>query len=72
MQCKDKKDAMKRQLCLFITIIKMIGAIDDVRGMAIAKKQRLFKMSNYPMQNTIAIVMRSRVTIAIIVKIYRR
>ena len=40
----------------------MIGAIDDVRGMAIAKKQRLFKMSNYPMQNTIAIVMRSRVT----------
>ena len=64
--------AIKKQLCLLITTIKMIGAIDDVRGMAIAKKQRLFKMSNYPMQNTIAIVMRSRVTIAIIVKIYRR
>ena len=64
--------AIKKQLCLLITTIKMIGAIDDVRGMAIAKKQRLFKMSNYPMQNTIAIVMRSRVTIAIIVKIYWR
>ena len=48
----------------------MIGAFDDVRGMAIAKKQRLFKMINYPMQNTIAIVMRSSVIIAIIVKIY--
>ena len=64
--------AIKKQLCLLITTIKMIRAIDDVREMAIAKKQRLFKMSNYPMQNTIAIVMRSRVTIAIIVKIYWR
>ena len=64
--------AMTRQLCLLITTIKMIGTIDDVRGMAIAKKQRLFKMINYPMQNTIAIVMRSRVNIATIVKIYWR
>ena len=64
--------AMTTQLCMLITTIKMIGAIDDVRGMAIAKKQILFKMSNYPMQNTIAIVMRSRVNIATIVKIYWR